>query len=182
MSGPTQPWDQSGDPRESTVDLPRLDLSDLADYFRGAAPAASAPPGEPRLASRPDRGRGSDEPALPEPVPAEPLLEPLPVPDAGRFSPPGRQPAPAGFMDPYAQPRPRGRIRAAAASPGERSRPLRRASLPRASADSAPRTAPGTEPMPRSARWPVLTPVACSAQPGLRTPLRLAKPRSLTSP
>ncbi len=46
MSRPTQPWDQSGDPRESTVDLPRLDLSELADYFRGPEPGGGAQPGE----------------------------------------------------------------------------------------------------------------------------------------
>ena len=52
MPGPTQPWDQSEDPRESTVDLPRLDLPGLTDYFRGAAvlraraglPEPAAPP------------------------------------------------------------------------------------------------------------------------------------------
>jgi len=53
MPGSTQPWDQSQDPRESTVDLPRIDLAGLADYFRGAAPpprpavSAQAVPGEP---------------------------------------------------------------------------------------------------------------------------------------
>src|SRR5215472_6358181 len=53
MPGPTQPSDQSEDPRESTVDLPRIDLAGLADYFRGAAPpprpaaAVQAAPGEP---------------------------------------------------------------------------------------------------------------------------------------
>jgi hypothetical protein len=53
MPGSTQPWDQSEDPRESTVDLPRIDLAGLADYFRGAAPpprpavAAQLPSGEP---------------------------------------------------------------------------------------------------------------------------------------
>jgi hypothetical protein len=53
MPGSVQSWDQSEDPRENTVDLPRIDLAGLADYFRGAAPpprpAASAqrPPEEP---------------------------------------------------------------------------------------------------------------------------------------
>ncbi len=53
MAGSTQPWDQSEDPRESTVDLPRIDLAGLADYFRGAAPpprpavSAQPAPGEP---------------------------------------------------------------------------------------------------------------------------------------
>ncbi|HKD89385.1 MAG TPA: hypothetical protein VKB62_12725 [Streptosporangiaceae bacterium] len=51
MPRPTQPWDQSEDPRENTEDLPRVHLAGLADYFRGAAPppkaAASAGPAEP---------------------------------------------------------------------------------------------------------------------------------------
>jgi hypothetical protein len=38
MPGSGQSWDQSQDPRENTVDLPRIDLAGLADYFRGAAP------------------------------------------------------------------------------------------------------------------------------------------------
>ncbi len=38
MPGPAQPWDQSEDPRENTMDLPRIDLAGLADYFRGVAP------------------------------------------------------------------------------------------------------------------------------------------------
>ncbi len=38
MPGSGQSSDQSQDPRENTVDLPRIDLAGLADYFRGAAP------------------------------------------------------------------------------------------------------------------------------------------------
>jgi len=33
MPGPTHPWDQSGDPRESTVDLPRIDLANMPGYL-----------------------------------------------------------------------------------------------------------------------------------------------------
>ena len=102
MSGPTQPWDQSGDPRESTVDLPRLDLSELANYFRGTDPGGGAQPGEPGFASAGSRDHGSREPAMPQPAG---LLEPLPRPDSGGFSRPSRRPA--GFMDPYAEPVPR---------------------------------------------------------------------------
>ena len=105
MSGPTQPWDQSEDPRESTVDLPRLDLSELGNRLGGAAPGASARPAEPGFGGSRNRDHGSGEPALPQPAA---LLEPLPGPDSGRFLPPGRRPASAGFMDPYAQPHPRG--------------------------------------------------------------------------
>jgi hypothetical protein len=47
MPGSGQSRDQSEDPRDNTVDLPRIDLAGLADYFRGAAPpprpAVSAP-------------------------------------------------------------------------------------------------------------------------------------------
>jgi hypothetical protein len=76
MPGPTQPWDQSEDPRESTVDLPRLDLAGLADYVGG------------RPAAGPDRPAG--------------LLEPLPEPDPGRISTPNHRPEPTAFVDPYA--------------------------------------------------------------------------------
>jgi hypothetical protein len=138
MSGPTQPWDQSGDPRESTVDLPRLDLSGLADYFRGGAPGASAQPSEPGPTSGPSRARVSGEPALPE---RAGLLEPLPEPDSGRLSRPSRQPEPAGFMDPYARPRPAGEL-----APPRTSRPTEPAPqsslAPRAGGESAPGTAP----------------------------------------
>jgi len=33
MSGPTHPWDQDGDPRDNTVDLPRIDPDLDRDYF-----------------------------------------------------------------------------------------------------------------------------------------------------
>jgi hypothetical protein len=52
MPGSAQSWDQSQDPRENTMDLPRIDLAGLADYFRGAAPpprpagSAQSPPGK----------------------------------------------------------------------------------------------------------------------------------------
>ena len=52
MPGSGQSWDQSQDPRENTVDLPRIDLAGLADYFRGAAPpprrtvSAQSPPAQ----------------------------------------------------------------------------------------------------------------------------------------
>jgi hypothetical protein len=82
MPGPTQPWDQSEDPRESTVDLPRLDLSGLAEYFRGASP-------------------------LPTHEPAG-LLEPLPEQEPARESRspsmPRRVPRPIRLRHPYAEP------------------------------------------------------------------------------
>jgi hypothetical protein len=82
MPGPTQPWDQSGDSRESTVDLPRLDVSGLADYLRGASP-------------------------LPAQEPAG-LLEPLPAqeqaPESRSSSMPPRAPRPSGIRNPYPEP------------------------------------------------------------------------------
>jgi hypothetical protein len=138
MSGPTQPWDQSGDPRESTVDLPRLDLTGLADYFRGPAGVASATPSEPGLTNGPSRARGSAEPGLPE---RAGLLEPLPEPDSGRFSRPSRQSEPAGFRDPYASPRPGGDLGPPrAARPAEPAPPPSLAS--RTDTDSGPGPAP----------------------------------------
>ena len=63
MTGPIQPRDQPEDPRESTVDMPRVDLAGLTDYFRGAAPppASVAPAaGADPAAAAPSTG-GSDE-------------------------------------------------------------------------------------------------------------------------
>jgi hypothetical protein len=90
MPGPTQPWDQSGDPRESTVDLPRLDLTELADYFRGG-------PGLPEPAARLD--------PLPEPDPSRPSA-PIRQPDPSELgrSSPSRRPELTGFRHPYAEP------------------------------------------------------------------------------
>lgn len=95
MSGPTQPWDQSGDPRESTVDLPRLDLAELADYFRGAA-GPPEPAGRLDPLPEPDRLRSSAQ----DPEPGR--LPPRHRPDAS--STPGRRPETAGFLHPYAEP------------------------------------------------------------------------------
>ena len=68
MPGPTQPWDQSEDPRENTVDLPRIDLAGLADYFRGAAP-----PPRPNAQAQPLAGPAeADGPAESPAVIAEP--------------------------------------------------------------------------------------------------------------
>jgi hypothetical protein len=82
MPGPTQPWDQSGDPRESTVDLPRLDLSGLAEYFRGASPLSEQEPA-----------------GLLEPLP-----EQEPAPESRSPSMPRREPRAGGLGHPYAAP------------------------------------------------------------------------------
>ena len=55
MPGPSQPWDQSGDPRENTVDLPRIDLAGLTGYRRGAAAAARPEIPSSALAPLPER-------------------------------------------------------------------------------------------------------------------------------
>ena len=48
MPGPSQPWDQSGDPRENTVDLPRIDLAaGFSEYLRGPGSAAGTQNGAP---------------------------------------------------------------------------------------------------------------------------------------
>jgi hypothetical protein len=114
MPGPTQPWDQSGDPRESTVDLPRLDLAELADYFRGS-PDLPEPGGVLEPLPEPDQGafpapsrRPNPEPgqSLPshrsDPEPGRSLPSRKPDPEPGR-SLPSRRPEQAGFLHPYAQ-------------------------------------------------------------------------------
>jgi hypothetical protein len=58
MPGSGQSWDHSQDPRENTVDLPRIDLAGLADYFRGAAPP-------PRASSAQSPPVQSESPAMP---------------------------------------------------------------------------------------------------------------------
>src|SRR5215469_6548835 len=63
MPGPTQPSDQSEDPRESTVDLPRIDLAGLAAYFRGAAPPprpAATAQGAPEEPGSPPASAGAE--------------------------------------------------------------------------------------------------------------------------
>jgi hypothetical protein len=88
MPGPTQPWDQSDDPRESTVDLPRIDLAGLTDYLRGVTPAGS------------DR-----EKAPPTPERAT-SLEPLPdAPPRGRLTTPAARAEATGPPEPAAESR-----------------------------------------------------------------------------
>jgi hypothetical protein len=73
MPGSTSRRDQHEDPRDNTVDLPRIDVDGLTKYFRRAAPMLEPEPA------------GLLEP-LPEPEPAG-LLDPLPEQDS--------EPAPA---------------------------------------------------------------------------------------
>jgi hypothetical protein len=94
MPGPTQPWDQSGDPRENTVDLPRIDLAGLADYFRGVAPPPrpSLPAQAPQEPESPASPADADLPADGSAVPAAssdvaPTTAVSPV-TAGSASPP----------------------------------------------------------------------------------------------
>ena len=98
MQGPTQGWDQPPDPRESTVSMPRIDPSWLADqvgepatpandgltgmelpgfgdpYARPARAAASAPSAAPEmeLTSRPERAAPEGSPAAGPHVPETP--------------------------------------------------------------------------------------------------------------
>jgi len=75
MPGPTQPWDQPEDPRENTVDLPRVDLAGLADYFRGAAPPPRpAAPAQPPIAP-PQIPAGATEPVAGQADPPSGLVE-----------------------------------------------------------------------------------------------------------
>lgn len=97
MPGPVQPWDKREDPRESTVDLPRVDLAGLADYFRGAAP----PPADASAADD-DLTDGASQPEEPARSVTETrgastaasLLQRLEALDLGR-GPASPQPSPA---------------------------------------------------------------------------------------
>jgi hypothetical protein len=103
MPGPVQPWDQPEDPRDQTVDLPRIDLAGFGNG-RAASDSGSSgitrpsfyPPDPPRPAAAP-----RPEPP-PEPVPAEPPLAPLPP---ARREPPEPLPRrlPDTSRDPYAR-------------------------------------------------------------------------------
>src|SRR5580698_4994566 len=104
MPGPTPPWDKSGDPRDNTVDLPRIDAAGLTDFRsrpNGAAgPAATGPgpvPGVPGIVP----GTREILPGTPEPPvtgSSGPALTPLPEPrpDTSSFYLPGapREPLP----------------------------------------------------------------------------------------
>jgi hypothetical protein len=125
MPGPTQPWDQSGDPRESTVDLPRLDLAGLADYFAGgpaadldrsggsglAAPSSLGPqssPDAPRPGTELPRRPGlTERPGLPRrPGLSESsgLTRPARLPESTGLTRPARLPEPAELLEPLPDP------------------------------------------------------------------------------
>lgn len=78
MPGSAQSWDQSQDPRENTVDLPRIDLAGLADYFRGAAPPPRRTASAPSLPGRSESPGASESPAMPtaaEVIADKPLVQ-----------------------------------------------------------------------------------------------------------
>jgi hypothetical protein len=98
MPGPTQPWDQSEDPRESTVDLPRVDLTEVTDYL--SAPAQAAESGQ----AAPYTAAAAQIPAASQ-IPAARLVPDSPSPDsaghaAPPFPPPGVTEVPGGEPDP----------------------------------------------------------------------------------
>lgn len=68
MQGPAQPWEQPPDPRESTVSMPRIDLSWLTDPVSGSAMAAY------------DGGTGLELPELGDPY-ARPGRDAGPLPE-----------------------------------------------------------------------------------------------------
>jgi hypothetical protein len=81
MPGSTSRRDPQEDPRDNTVDLPRIDVDGLTDYFRRAAPMLEPEPAE-LLEPLPDQ-----EPSRRlEPRPGD-LRHPYPEPDEPRPSP-----------------------------------------------------------------------------------------------
>jgi hypothetical protein len=125
MPGPTQPWDQSGDPRESTVDLPRLDLAGLADYFAGgpaadldrsggsglAAPSSlgpqsipDAPPAGTELPRRPGLSESSGLPRRPGLSESSGLPRRPGLTESTGLTGPARLSEPAGLLEPLPDP------------------------------------------------------------------------------
>lgn len=98
MQGPTQRWNQPPDPRESTVSMPRIDPSSLANQVSEPAGAAY------------DGGPGMDLPGFGDPYA-------LPVHPAG--SAPAAPPAPATAAEPEVTPERAATPRPALASPPE---------------------------------------------------------------
>jgi hypothetical protein len=80
MPGPAQPWDQPEDPRDQTVDLPRIDLASFGNGHTAPEPGSGAITRPFYPAEPPRSGAGPR-------LPAEPPLAPLPPP---RREPPGR--------------------------------------------------------------------------------------------
>ena len=90
MPGSNQSWDQSQDPRENTVDLPRIDLAGLADYFRGAAPpprrtvSAESPPEQSEPSVMPESADSTtDRPPAPPVSTAGPTTAAADLAEAG---------------------------------------------------------------------------------------------------
>jgi hypothetical protein len=97
MPGPTSRWDQHEDPRDNTVDLPRIDVDGLTDYFRRAAPMLEP---EPAALLEPLPEQSSADPPEPDPrlargTPYAPESRGYLMPDAGR---------PDDLRHPYAGP------------------------------------------------------------------------------
>jgi hypothetical protein len=134
MPGPAQPWDPPEDPRDQTVDLPRIDLASFGNGpavpdpgSGGIARPSSYPPDPPPSGAAPPR---------PGAVPAEPPLAPLPLPRREPPGPPDRglppEPLPRRLpdssRDPYARPgqptQPGALFRPAAGPDGARGRGL----------------------------------------------------------
>jgi hypothetical protein len=88
MPGSNSRWDQHEDPRDNTVDLPRIDVDGLTDYFRRAAPMLEPEPGG-LLEPLPEQDSGS--------APASPY-----APESRSYLTPGSGP-PGGLRHPYAE-------------------------------------------------------------------------------
>jgi hypothetical protein len=129
MPGPSQPWDLSGDPRESTVDLPRLDLAGLADYFAGgpaadldrsggsglAAPSSLGPQSSPdallagtELPRRPGLTERAELPRRPGLSESSGLTRPARLPESTGLTRPARLPESTGLTGPARLPEPPG--------------------------------------------------------------------------
>ena len=102
MPGSAHPWDQPEDPRDQTVDLPRIDLASFGNGHAadpgsgGITRPSSYPPDPPRPGGAPPRSGA---------VPAEPPLAPLPPLPPPRREPPDPLPRrlPDSSRDPYAR-------------------------------------------------------------------------------
>ncbi len=180
MPGPVQPWDQPEDPRDETVDLPRIDL---ASHGNGSVQNGNGRAGYPRdLAGEQQSRNGHGPAATGRPGRLEPpgQLEP-----PGRREPPGQRerqarPGPDVAGDPYARPgrdvRPVSFFGPTASSPGL-PRPVPAAAEPAADAQPSELTEPPAR--TQSIQPAVLPPTEIAPHSGTVQPTGIVPPETV---
>ncbi len=101
MAGPAQPWDQPEDPRDQTVDLPRIDPASNGNGRSSANGDHAAFSGEPDGQPPSRNGHSPATNGTPQwPVLPEPPLRPLPEVNGDPYAQPDRQPRPSSLFEP----------------------------------------------------------------------------------